>query len=368
MQQVEDKIARLIDWLEPEAYISPNVKILELPSKGRSVVANGQVMKGSLLIRVRRSHLLNIMTVPNRNTRLSSHQQIAWFIYTCLDDELCAAENENWKPFIDLMPTREEFAGIPLTWSEEKLKSLPKSTRAHVQKQKTNFENDFNHVIQCNKDSAPVIDRDLFLYCWLCVNTRCLFMAHPGADHKDNFTMAPFVDFMNHLDDNSQTVKVRMSALGMEVYSTKSYQDGEEIYLNYGPHDNSFLLCEYGFVADQNKWDTIDISDSVEALFSDKVREELKETGYLGEYTVNNSGPSFRTEVALACWQQGGLTNKVRQMMEGIDEGDRFERITRKIVLEILEDLKQEWSGSLEEGHKAIMEDLRLSIEQRDDS
>ncbi|KAM9886540.1 hypothetical protein OXX79_014123, partial [Metschnikowia pulcherrima] len=73
-----------------------------------------------------------------------------------------------------------------------------------------------------------------------------------AKDAVDNFTMAPYVDFLNHSSEDQCGIKI--DALGFQVFTSTSYKPGDELYFSYGPHSNEFLLCEYGFTLGQNKW------------------------------------------------------------------------------------------------------------------
>ncbi|CAI4396269.1 CBM_collapsed_G0013700.mRNA.1.CDS.1 [Saccharomyces cerevisiae] len=76
----------------------------------------------------------------------------------------------------------------------------------------------------------------------------------------------------------------------------------EELFLNYGAHSNDFLLNEYGFVVDGNKWNYLDISDEIIELIDDdkkEVKTFLLEHDYWGDYTINETDISYRIFVAL---------------------------------------------------------------------
>ena len=82
-----------------------------------------------------------------------------------------------------------------------------------------------------------------------------------SKNSADNFTMAPYVDFMNHSCDDHCTLKI--DGKGFQVRTTSQYNTGDQVYLSYGPHSNDFLLCEYGFVIPDNKWNDLDISQYI---------------------------------------------------------------------------------------------------------
>jgi hypothetical protein len=77
-----------------------------------------------------------------------------------------------------------------------------------------------------------------------------------------------------------------------------SIEAGEEIYITYGHHSTDVLWTEYGFVPNENRWDSLSLDDIIFNELGAEHIELLKETDYLGNYHLTSSGSCFRTEVA----------------------------------------------------------------------
>uniref|UniRef100_A0A060T5Y0 ARAD1B11374p n=1 Tax=Blastobotrys adeninivorans TaxID=409370 RepID=A0A060T5Y0_BLAAD len=286
----------LISWLNQNgARISPKVCVKDIPGAGKGVVCVNRIERGEVIAYISRGQLLNDETIrkegrlppQDEQNMLSGTLLLSWYVYKYHD-------SEKWKCFFETLPTLEELEGVPLAWSQDRRQELPASLQKVVQDQEAKFLEQESTVrrLEAKEDPSAEFDGDRFKWAWLCVNTRCIYMNVRG-----NATLVPFVDFLNHSPDTS--VKVKIDYRGLTLTSTVSYDEGEEVYLCYGPHDNSTLLTEYGFTLTGNIWDTVDISRHID--LSPRQREWLDELGYGGDnFTVNLQGPSFRTVMALA--------------------------------------------------------------------
>lgn len=297
---------QLTHWIaESGGYISPKVEVTAIPDRGNSIAAACSISKGEKLVSLPRHLLMNVQSLGEPN--LTSHQALANFLLT---------SDSFW---IETLP--KSFDSIPVCWSPAELKFLPEKNQAHVAKQLAQIAVD--HRLACPNEPF-----DRFRWAWLCVNSRCLYW-DVGREREENMTMAPFIDFLNHDTDQSKTVQVK-SGLGMALYAARDYEKGEEICLNYGPHENAFLLCEYGFVAGQNPWDYIDLTAKLEPLLKDH-ESQLKELGYWGDYTINSDGASFRTLVACEALKNSNL----KSVVDGLVEPDEWSPVLTEILNEL---------------------------------
>lgn len=68
-------------------------------------------------------------------------------------------------------------------------------------------------------------------------------------------TMLPVIDVCNHSFD--PTASVRARADGVELVTTRHLKAGEPIELSYGELSNDDLLLDYGFIVENNPFDTV---------------------------------------------------------------------------------------------------------------
>ncbi len=76
--------------------------------------------------------------------------------------------------------------------------------------------------------------------------------------------LLPLIDFLNHSFDPA--CKVEATDSGLEVRSLRDIQAGEELTIKYGELSNDALLLDYGFIADENPFDTLQLKFHVESL------------------------------------------------------------------------------------------------------
>lgn len=269
---------------------------------------------------------------------LSSFQLLS--IYLTFEKQ--RGTNSFWKPFLDMLPSMEDFALMPIHWSDETCKLAPDSTQKSSLKVRDRFENDYKLICdliqtKTDLDVTTLLPRQDVLLSWLCINSRCLYMNLPTSKNTaDNFTMAPYVDFMNHSCDDHCTLKI--DGKGFQVLSTCSYNIDDQVYLSYGPHSNDFLLCEYGFIIPGNKWNDLDVSKYIIPLLKPEQVEFLQENDYFDNYTMTKDDISFRTQVALATLQEKDPKNsrKLSALINGINDGEVFRSHSNVLLTAIL--------------------------------
>lgn len=270
--------------------------------------------------------------------------------------------HEALRLFVKTLPT--SFDTVPLTWSlyahsldhnadsstrpdwtrrffQTLLQALPQHSQDLKGKVRLRFEKDWSAIcsirssnidmlaepslLTSNPDLArsiiTSISQDTFLWAWLCVNSRCVFLPLGLAEHADNFTLAPMLDMANHTPDPALECKVNYTAdRGLELCAPSAEQqtlperkayvgtEGDECFITYGPHSNECLLSEYGFVLPAELHFTGETTSGswkgsryVDVLFDKEVEallvaqdkegeakiELLQNRGYWGEFTVH---------------------------------------------------------------------------------
>lgn len=323
-------------WLESRgAYISPKIATSTLEDRGTSVICTEDLKLGEVIIEIPRNELLNAHTVSLRDKKLTSHQLLA--------AELCARQD----PWIEQLPT--DFSGIPLCWSHAEREELPPKYRSQAEHQLQQFLYDYEaYKLELGAAAVPL---EQYKISWLQVNSRCLYW-DLGFSREENMTLAPFVDFLNHTGHQELSVKVERHPIrGSMVVRAPSLQKGQEVCLNYGPHENGFLLCEYGFVETNNMWDFIDITSDIQARLPDSALRTLDKLGYAGDYTVGKHfEPSFRTQVALASMQS--ISRPLELFIAGYDDGSRFAKESESTLASVRSDVTKLIDAFASKGHR----------------
>lgn len=401
MKSLDSNLDNLVKWINSDSsrsFVSPKIKVKDAQPSGRGIYAQKGIMRSEELIRIPTSFLLNFTTVVAHITKnnpeihlhepmyqqvlvpppakddigdfyggLSLDSLLSLLSFQLLSMFLVLEKQRDsyWTPFIEMLPEIGELDLAPIVWkildvpnADLLFRMLPRSARKHTEQVIGRFEKDFSVVLDI-MEASRLTRRD-FLWAWMCINSRCLYMNIPqGKDSSDNFTMAPYVDFLNHLNDDQCGIKIDNT--GFHVVTSSAYSPGDELYFSYGPHSNEFLLCEYGFALPQNKWNYVDVSDFILPLLRPKQVDYLKSCDYYGEYTVNELGMSFRTEIALATLQESEPleSRKLKALVGGLADGSLYEKKSQTLLTKILEKLLHDADRKVESSDEDTQRRMR---------
>ncbi len=222
---------------------------------------------------------------------------------------------------------------MPLMWHESLQALLPQGSLSLLENQKKKISVDWTAV----SAAFPTISYDRYLYCWFVVSTRTFYYTSPKIknkkplSHDDCLALMPFADYFNHADVGSG---VTYSPSGYNISTDRQIKKGEEVYISYGSHSNDFLLTEYGFILDENKWDKISLDEDILRLFSEDQKQELKEAGFLGNFVLDRETVCYRTQVALRLLFIA--PKRWRYLVaNGLEDKDKYQAAVDKILLKI---------------------------------
>lgn len=255
-QRAEDS-SRLLRPRYAGVLIQPGTLLLALPL--RSLFNPAQLTRGKSFAWTPRK------TVDPRTSAapLTTHQLLA-----CWLAQWRAAPtprpSSRWSAFFDSLPA--SFDTVPLTWAvggdTHLVAALPAPLAERVSNMASRFHADWDRIRALDHSfqqeiwtclaagAPPAVQQADYLWGWLCVNSRCVYMDLHYARHDDNFTLAPLLDMANHTPVPGRECKVRFSGKdGLELLApSDGLALGDEVCITYGPHSNATLLAEYGFV------------------------------------------------------------------------------------------------------------------------
>ncbi|QPG75053.1 hypothetical protein FOA43_002393 [Brettanomyces nanus] len=260
---------------------------------------------------------------------------------------------------------------VPLTWmfsdhGSRFVEMLPSTTAKYVKSQHRQFLCDYSKVVEFIHlyKTKLKITRSEFLWAWLACNTRCLYMELPNFLHcnvKENFTLVPYVDFLNHTLEDHCTISINSQCFS--VTTAKShYGKSEQLFFSYGAHSDKILLCDYGFMLPygQNRWNDLDISSIILKLLKPHQKLFLQNENYYGDYTITKDSLSFRTEIALATLQekdntfiQLGLSKqfkcpeRLRKLIDGYSDGNYYKNRSEQLMEKIRRKIKDYYQKQL---------------------
>ena len=232
-----------------------------------------------------------------------------------------------------VLPTRKDLEeSMPLFWHSSLQALLPEACAALLSNQKTKLSLDWATVSK----AFPQILYEDYIYHWTIVNTRTFYYTPPHTEKSqvrdDCMALNPFADYFNHADSGCD---VSFSDTEYKFTTDKSIERGSEIYISYGNHSNDFLLAEYGFILDQNKWDEVYLDTYILPMLSEAQKEHLMTAGFFGKYVLDTETICHRTQVVLRLlclpfrrWQR---------FVKGLDDGEKDLAVVDHLLHKVLQ-------------------------------
>lgn len=300
---------RFVKWAENNGVDINGIAPARFIGRGMGIVASRDIKKGAQIVHVKNTALVHVALPSIRDFKLPENVTVHGRLAAALALWYTDRKPHDYQLWHEVWPTREDFKStMPLYYCEELQSLLPRAAAKHLTNQRDNLEQDWSDV----KADIPSIDKDLFTYVWLVVNTRTFYWdypdlsnAHPRLPKRrakltsaDCYAMCPFMDYFNHSDSGCEP---QHNAHGYSVLADRAYRAGEEVYVSYGPHTNDFLLVEYGFLLDANSNDSLPLDDVLLPLLDAHQVTALKDDGFYGNYTLSGTAPIMchRTQAVL---------------------------------------------------------------------
>ncbi|ORX46330.1 SET domain-containing protein [Hesseltinella vesiculosa] len=297
-----------LKWLKKHDFPGTKLRLATFKDTGRGMMATDDIATGEVLVQVPKRLLISsnqLQTVYGDHS-LSPHQLLAAHLIL-----LRSEVNSWWKPYLDLLPNH--FKTLPVNFSEEHSALLPPSLADEILQQKRKIQDDFDAVLAFFKGRQDIsliatVTLDMFKWAWLCVNTRSIHVRSTSRRVKDcDIALAPLLDFLNHSNEAQIESGLNLHTQCFEIKTLTPYKAGEQVFINYGPHDNQAIFREYGFVLPKNGYNFVSVDNEVWKLFEEcesiqdarRKRQILCDSGYEGDYTVKMNDISYRLVCAL---------------------------------------------------------------------
>ncbi|KAM5347034.1 hypothetical protein ACJ41O_010039 [Fusarium nematophilum] len=319
-----------LPWVEARGVKLKGIEPRILPGRGIGVVATRDVRANEAILSVPMKALRTIDTVP-KDISQALH---GVSVHGILAAEIALDESDDFAVWRTVLPTREDLeAGMPMMWPSELQALLPRRAKDLLDKQTATFRRECDIVLK----AFPDLTREDYLYAWLLINTRTFYNSMPKMKtyaQADRLVCMPAADLFNHADQGCQ---LSYSALGYSIAADRVYRQGEEVYVSYGPHSNDFLLTEYGFHLDTNRWDEVYLDDVILPRLNKTQRADLASIDFLGRYTLDDQTLGcHRTQVALrmlCC-----TPRQWQRFFHAEDDGQTSQAEVDELLLESLKD------------------------------
>ncbi|KAI8975063.1 hypothetical protein BDF20DRAFT_914045 [Mycotypha africana] len=345
------KYDNFVHWLRDNDFPEPKLTLANFTNTGRGMMATDDIEAGEVILSVPKKFLItneSLSKLYGVKHGLSSQQLLALHLLL-LKKRQDKSEESWWKYYIDLLPVH--FDTMPVKYNQHLIEHLPQSLRLEVEQQKANIQRDYIACVDFLKSrhsQLPVqtpttIESEEYEWAWLCVNTRCIHMTRKNNRlDKGNIALAPMLDFLNHTTEAKVSLQkdtfiscitserqrnilpyqiqseFNAKKQSFEIKTLTPYRKGEQVFINYGPHDNLALLKEYGFVIPENNcYNFVQLDHEIWNLYNEveptkrgiTIKKEILEgSGYYGDYTITEDEISFRLLAALRLLAINGTT------------------------------------------------------------
>lgn len=279
---------RLADWVVANGgYMHPNIDFSYSEDSGYHIVA-GKGKKITPMTRVSSCpmacamsvmNVLNIAPFPNRGTKfpeqfirsnLGSPELLQTFF---LVEQHVLGDKSWWDPYIKTLPTvdgvnqlqfdsPEDAAFIRGTNLETGYRELMARWTGYYDKGLADLKANGWRQDKCFSYTWELFRWAASMFGSRGFSSAVLADTAPAEDARlritkdsairklwaDRFSvLLPLMDMHNHKPKTKVDWQPRTSFVGLQVHDT--YQEGEQIYNNYGPRDNEGLLLSYGFIS-----------------------------------------------------------------------------------------------------------------------
>lgn len=238
--------ADLMNWMLSRGLIT-DLEITDIPNMGKGLISKKEFAKGNVFLRIPKDLIITIETVQKElgNFLISEIQALVLFLAAMRSKRL----DGDWNEYLNAIP---ENIFLPMFMNPEILKFTCQNLKDHAKKQMKAFDKDIAAIL----DLKLGLDTDVLKWAWLAVNTRCVTL-RSRKDGYPTIALMPFLDFLNH--SSSVTVESAFDSRTciFELSCNGTILKESQAFLCYGPHDNTFLACEYGFVEENNIYDYV---------------------------------------------------------------------------------------------------------------
>ncbi|KAF9907893.1 SET domain-containing protein 4 [Linnemannia zychae] len=297
-----------LEWLKNMGCPRTKLTLAEFSNTGRGMMATKDIKAGEVIVQVPERNLVTMKSlqatygarIARFGKKVNSHMIIALHIALMVQ----APERSGWLPYLRMLP--KKFDTMPVRYPPELFELLPQNAQVHVKKQKAKIEADYNITLDFLQSNADLLTRPLqyeeYEWAWLVVNTRCIYLDAKNQSAADNIALAPMLDFLNHTHDAKTEGAFCTKTKSYQIKTLLPYKKGEQVFINYGPHDNCFILVEYGFVTPNNPYNYVTVDNDFmqlsipgESAAAKKDKLELLDmAGYHGDYVLHKDDVSFR--------------------------------------------------------------------------
>ncbi|TGO40946.1 hypothetical protein BHYA_0029g00560 [Botrytis hyacinthi] len=324
-------------WAVNQGVVINNVSPFRFPEKGLGLIANKNFEIGDTLVQVPIKALRKATDIPSQFAALAPELAVHALFGLSLDSLL----GPEWKA---TLPSKQDMhSSMPLFWDPSLQELLPYSSQALLKTQMEKVTSAW--TIICKVFPEPPITYDEFMYNYSIINSRTFYYlsptiksSKPQPSKENRLALNPFADYINH--SSEPTVDATLSRAGYTLTASQPIKQGSEVHISYGSHNNDFLLVEYGFILEDNRWDEVTLDPWITPLLNGEQKEHLQEMGFLARYLLDRDTMCYRTQVVLRiiCLPIG----RWRRFVQGSEGEEVSQEAADEVLLKVLRAGKME--------------------------
>jgi hypothetical protein len=279
------------------------------------------------------------------------------FYLACIRNNLIC--NDKFKPYVDLLPALEKISS-PLSMNTKSLYVFENTSlqESFISEKLESLKNDYESINELKLNGFQVSLND-YLWAHLIITSRAFPYKIIAPNAEPHLVMLlPVIDLLNHKPNSkvewstNSYGSFKFSNLNLDVLNTNNNQI--EVYNNYGPKGNAELLMGYGFVLEDNEFETLQLSITLKKGLKENLSNDWNvKLPTLDDYTYSINNNSINESNEKDSHNNSNdttvfLLNKFHPIAEGlievfsyINKNPTDEELTLKNLMNGLNQLKQ---------------------------
>lgn len=165
-----------------------------------------------------------------------------------------------WRAYVNTLPLRYD---TPYFCTRRELDTFPDYLQQAAHQSREVVEKEFARAQNLVRGKFK-FSLSSFAWAWFTVNTRAVYLKDSN-DGENCLALAPYLDMFNHTFDTIVEAginlrKVTGQADVYQIVTHSRFAAYDQVFINYGPHDNLKLFLEYGFTLSGNPHDRVPLS------------------------------------------------------------------------------------------------------------
>ncbi|CRK95805.1 CLUMA_CG009260, isoform B [Clunio marinus] len=276
--------------------IDQSLTVSAFPQTGRGLFAKKNLSEHDLIIELPHQCLISYLTLENdddftdlfEKDKLETSKSLISFqslLALYLHHQILKKDSSEWISYIQTLP--ESFS-VPYFCKKPELYYLPDFLLEKIVEQNEIIKRNFQELMKLMKSkSSENFSLETFKWAYFVCNSRSIYIKgevlKPLVEcmhfeeiliDSPNMALAPLLDLLNHSDqaetksqlshsdrfiaENAEKIKINEVRLTYQLHTVKKVESYQQIFINYGAHNNTKLLLEYGFVIPNNQMDFLE--------------------------------------------------------------------------------------------------------------